>query len=61
MLANISPPPISQDYQSTGKGDLPSTGEPSLMSLVTLRHNRPIQRYQHMGNNAIVVWAITPS
>ena len=61
MLANISPLPISQDYQSTGKGDLPSTGEPSLMSLATNLHNRPIQRYRHMGNNGIVVWATTIS
>ena len=40
MLANISPLPISQGYQSTGKGDPLGTGEPSLMSLVTIIHNR---------------------
>ena len=59
MLANISPLPISQGYQSTRGIDPRSTGEPSLTSLVTLRHNRPIQRYWHMGNNATGIWATT--
>ena len=39
MLANISPLPISQGYQSTGKGDPRSTGEPSLMSPEINLHN----------------------
>ena len=38
-MSNIAPPPISQDYQSTGKSHPRSTGEPSLMSLVTVLHN----------------------
>ena len=38
-MANIAPPPISQVYQSTRGIDPRSTGEPSLMSLVTILHN----------------------
>ena len=38
-----------------------TTAGASLTSLVTLRHNRPIQRYRHMGNNATGIWATTAS
>ena len=30
-------------------------------NFVTLRNNRPIQRYRHMGNNANGIWATTAS
>jgi hypothetical protein len=39
MFANISPLPISQDYRSAGEINPRSTGEPSLMSLVTILYN----------------------
>jgi hypothetical protein len=33
----------------------PITAQVSLMGRVTIRHNPPIQRYWHMGNNDIVI------
>jgi hypothetical protein len=33
----------------------PITAQTSLMGRVTIRHNPPIQRYWHMGNNDIVI------
>ena len=38
-MSNIAPIPISQGYQSAGKGDPRSTGDPSLMSLAINLHN----------------------
>jgi hypothetical protein len=58
MLANISPPPISQGYQSTRGIDPRSNGEPSLTSLATKLN---VQRYRHITNNAIDISPITLS
>jgi hypothetical protein len=46
---------ISQDYQSGSRSETGITAQVSLMGRVAIRHNPPIQRYWHMGNNDIVI------
>jgi hypothetical protein len=55
VITRKAPKPISQDYQSRSRGKAGITAQTSLTGRVTIRHNPPIQRYWHMGNNGIVI------
>jgi hypothetical protein len=60
VITRKAPKPISQGYQSRSRGEAGITAPVSLMGRVAIRHNPPIQRYWHMGNNGIGILQTTP-